>query len=354
MSYTLCLSLSNFLDREFFFDYDFPSIGPPDYAVNSDLKKKFEILMNSKRSLVTELVDMPARKCFELEREIPKKVRLEGLMHGFLTTRALQAKYKDSVIWDSFRLSRPGIAKEELQPFDLIEIDEHNLINISYFYFLNKDEKKTLLDSVKIRYLADIESLAQKIGGELGSFNAVHIRLGDFFAAYGADGYSIDIERVRKYLEANLTDCKLPLLIATDGLQEKELFATLLKDYKYLFIDELIFDEYRKEFVGLEFTDFNVLSILNQLLCAASESFIGTCRSTFTVIIHRLRQERYGKKDFNFLPDDRMAKVLSPDYKIVPDNQGFFEWNRYSIFNDDPHSVGWLREWNYDLTSLGF
>lgn len=354
MSYTLCVSLSNLLEREFFFDYDLPSNTPPDYAVTSDLREKYKIIMNSQRSAVSELVQMPHRRCRDINRQTPNKIRFDGIFDKFMTTRAQQSKYENTVIWNQFGLGRAPLIKEDLEEFELIEIGDHNLVNVTYFYFLPKNDKKILLDGVKIKYNEDMERLSEKISRELSAFNALHIRMGDFTKVFGRDGYGIKIEEFVKCLDANLTDKTMPVLVATDGLHEKDLFAELLRGYRYIFIDELIFDEYQKEFSELQFTDFNALSIINQLLCAASESFIGTCRSTFTNIIHRLRQERYDKTDFNFMPDDRINKLLTPDFKLSPDRQGFFEWNRYSVFTEYYFLPGWMREWNYDLTSLAF
>ena len=352
ISYTLCLSLSKFLERDFFYDYENPSQTPPDYAVNSNLKDKFKALINAKRSLVTDLLNMPARRSYAIERDVVNKIRYDNITKKFMTTGEQQSQYKNTLFWDFFRLSRKALVKEELQSFDLIEIGESNLVNVSYFYFLNKKEKTEILDSTKIRYTDSIESLAKKISGELGGFNSVHVRLGDFLIVYGGEGSHIKFEKFRKYLEANIVDKTLPVLIATDALQEKELFAALLKGYRYVFIDELVFENYGKEFFELEFTDFNVLTVINQLLCAGSESFIGTCRSTFTGIIHRLRQERFGKTDFNFHPDDLISELLTARYKIEPDRQGLFDWNRYSVFSGNYSDACWMREWNYDFTSL--
>ncbi|HUR99227.1 MAG TPA: hypothetical protein VMZ26_14260, partial [Pyrinomonadaceae bacterium] len=116
--------------------------------------------------------------------------------------------------------------------------------------------------------------------------------------------------------------------------------------------DELIFDRYRDEFAGLPFTDFNVLTVLNQLLCAASGTFVGTYYSTFTGVIHKLRQERHQKKDFMFFPDPLVSKHLSEDLRLIPDRQGFFDWNRFSAFAPSHFHMAWAREWDYDLTTV--
>lgn len=352
--YTLCLSLSHFLDCDFFFDDELPSRYPPDFAINSELKDKFQLLLTSPRSLLTDLLDMPARRVFEIDREQTNKIRLADVSETFVTTAEFRAKYENTMIWRFFSLGREVVVKEDLQNYDLVEIGDKNLVAVSYFYFLNRTEKTALLDAVKIRYAPEIENLAAKIKNEIGEFNAIHLRIGDFLKFYQHDDYAIDAEKFGKYLDANLEGKDLPILVATDGLHEKELFADLLKNYRYFFIDELIFNDFSADFESLPFTDFNVLTVLNQILCAEANLFVGTCRSTLTSIVHRLRQERFGKTDFLFFPDARISRILSPDLKIQPDAQGFFEWNRYSVFAESYHYPAWMREWNYQLTMLNF
>ena len=72
--YTLCISLSNFLGMDFFFDFEHPSSYPPDYAANGDEQDKFEILMKSPRSLVSDLVKIPNRRVYEVDRERENKI----------------------------------------------------------------------------------------------------------------------------------------------------------------------------------------------------------------------------------------------------------------------------------------
>ena len=208
------------------------------------------------------------------------------------------------------------------------------------------------MDAVRIKYIDEIENLATKIIGEFGAYNAIHLRLGDFLTNYASDEYAVDAGRFAKYIRATFLNEDIPILIATDGLQEKALFAKMFSGYKLMFIDELIFDEYSNTYNSLEWTDFNVVTILNQLICAAADMFIGTYRSTFTGIIHRLRQERHGKTDFNFFPDNKVARLMNDEMKIVPDRSGFFDWNRYSVFSGEHLDMSWMREWEHALTMI--
>ena len=266
----------------------------------------------------------------------------------------MKARFASTAIWDFFGFGRFPLTKEELHTFDLIEWTHTSMSNPSCFYFLPRNEKDALLASVQVRFIPEIESLASDIVNELGTYNAAHIRLGDFLTNYAADEYRVNVDRFRDYVAANFEDRSVPIMIATDGLHEKQMFAEIFESYETVYIDEFIFENYRDRYLELPFTDFNALTILNQLVCSAAGLFIGTYRSTFTSIIHRMRQERYRKKDFFFFPDDRVALLLGPDMKIHKDRSGFFDWNGYSVFTPDHATMSWRREWDFDLTSIDF
>jgi hypothetical protein len=114
---------------------------------------------------------------------------------------------------------------------------------------------------------------------------------------------------------------------------------------------QICFDEYSGAYAPLDFADHKVLTTLNQLLSGSAERFVGTYRSTVTGSIHRLRQERLGDRQFNLWPDERVTKVLSPNWKLTPDRSGFFDWNRYSLTGTH-QQMAWMREWDYQLTSI--
>lgn len=352
MSYTLAISLSTFLDRDLYFDFEIPCSTPPDFASKPELSGQFGGLLTARRSLVSDIVKIPNRRVYEIDRDITNKVEYQLLYSHFATTEAMRAKFEGTFIWDSFSIGRIPIVREDLQKYDLIEWTHSKLTSPAVFFFLPADEKKALMDAVKIKFSDDIESLARDLIDALPPYNAVHLRLGDFLTNYASDEYSVNSDLFRRYIRATFPDDTQPILIATDGLHEKQLFASLFEGYKLIFIDELIFDEYRTEFDALEFNDFNVLTAINELICTAADSFIGTYRSTFTAVIHRLRQERYGKADLNFFPDGKVATLLNPDLKLVPDKAGFFDWNRYSVFSTAHLDISWMREWEHSRTMI--
>jgi hypothetical protein len=352
LRYTMAIALSNFLDRDFYFAGDDPSNTPPDYAVSGPYAEKFSILLDSPRSNVEDLVVIPNRRIHTVDRGVKNKIELQVLMSYFFTTEELKRRFEQTFIWNAFGVGRFSLTREELQNYDLIEITHQTLSNPAFAFFLPREEKNMLLASVRIRYIDELESLADRIANDVGAFYAVHVRLGDFLKTYEGELDRNLPGAYRDYVSTTFSNRDLPVLVATNSLEEKDEFARVFDGYKLTFIDELIFDHYGDTYRRLPFTDFNIVTILNQLLGAKAELFIGTYRSTFTSIIHRLRQERDGKKDFHFFPDERVAKLVGESNVLRPDQSGFFDWNRYTVFAQNHHDMSWRREWDHDLTSL--
>jgi len=350
--YTMCLALSNFLERPFYLASGEPSNTPPEYASSPEYADRYRIIMESERSRVEDLLTIPRRMVTEMVEESPNSFEVEILSSRFLTTAELKDRFAGTFLWDAFAVGRIPLVKEELLKYDLLKFTHGTLNSPAYAFFLPRREKEDLLRSVNIAYLEEIERLAHDIADELGAFDAVHIRFGDFRKLYAPVGFKIETEKCRSFFNTIFPHRDRPIVLATDAMHEKEELAALFEGQKIIFLDEHIFDSYIDRFRELPFTDFNVLTILDQLVCTKAETFVGTYRSTFTSIIHRIRQERYGKNDFHFLPDEHVARLIGSDGVIRRDRDGFFDWNRYSIFNATHEDMAWRREWDHKLTSL--
>lgn len=350
-AYTLAIAFSNLLDRDFYFDYELPSARPPEFVLRPEFKDRFRILLDSPRSLVSELLEIPNRRVNKIDRSIQNKIGFQLVYSHFATTEAMRSKFEGTVVWDSFSVGRIPLVREDLLAYDLIEWTHSKVSSVAYFFFLERAAKDELLKSVAIRYRSDIEELATRVGQAVGPYYGVHIRLSDFLG-FGEDEYSFKADRFKRFLNSVFPERSLPVLIATDALYEKELIASAFGEFKTIFIDEMMFDQYRDAYAALEFTDYNVLTILNQLLCGSAARFVGTYRSTVTGIIHRIRQERLQDREFYFWPDERVRKVISDDGKLAPDRSGFFDWNRFSVFSETHQQMAWMREWDYRLTSI--
>src|SRR5688500_18406132 len=131
--YTLCIAISNFLERDFFFDYEIPTSTLPDVHPVGKLKEELEFVATSKRSLVSELVEIPNRRCFEVDRNVEGKVRIEDPMSHFLTGEEQRQKFESTMIWNFFSLGRQALIKETLEEAELVEFGKNSIINATYF-----------------------------------------------------------------------------------------------------------------------------------------------------------------------------------------------------------------------------
>ena len=102
IAYTLCISLSNLLDRDFYFDFEVPSSSPPDYAAKPEWKQKFGVLMESPRSLVSDLLMLSNRRVYEIDRNVANKLELQHTHSHFVTTESLRSRYGQTMIFEHF------------------------------------------------------------------------------------------------------------------------------------------------------------------------------------------------------------------------------------------------------------
>ena len=111
----------------------------------------------------------------------------------------------------------------------------------------------------------------------IGKYNAIHVRRGDFFIQYGNALESINSEDKLLTQVEKLLDPSLPLYIATDE-PNKEFFNAVAKKYKIFFVDDF-------------FKDLSKLdcAIIEQIICSQSEQFEGTVPSTYTKRINIMR-----------------------------------------------------------------
>src|SRR5215204_3156349 len=98
--YTLCIAISNFLERDFFFDYEHPTSTLPEVQLAGSLAAELRHLIAAERSLVSDLLDIPNRRVFEIDRSIPGKLRVDDPMLTFMTDRVMQEKFGATMIWN--------------------------------------------------------------------------------------------------------------------------------------------------------------------------------------------------------------------------------------------------------------
>ncbi len=235
------------------------------------------------------------------------------------------------------------------------QFHRNNLGFYSYQFYLDDETRRSVYRLLeRMRAKQAFAELAKRVADDIGSFNAVHMRRGDFKVTYGVT--TLD----RQPWEAiDVLDQVFgrgdPLVIVTDE-RDDPFFREITRAYPHhVFIDWHILDSYGAEFAQLPQTDSLSLAFLSQLVAAESKNFIGTMTSTFTSMIQRYRGNRGKDEPFRFLwnelPDpgaatERGRHAVSHCIPLdrgvmVEEREGPYAWNRVS----QRLNPAWMREW---------
>jgi len=230
-----------------------------------------------------------------------------------------------------------------------------NLSSYSYLFYLDRENRRSvyrLLQRMQAR--RPFAELAQRVARELGPFNAVHLRRGDFKVTYGVT--TLD-RKPSEAIEAmdQVFGRTEPLVIVTDE-RDDPFFGEITRAYPHHhFIDWHILDHHGAAFAELPQTDSLSLAYLSQLVAAEAKEFIGTMTSTFTGLIQRYRGNR-GKQEafrylWNELPEahhgiERGRHAISDCIpldrgQMIEQFPGPYSWNRVSALLNP----AWMREW---------
>lgn len=337
---------------------------PPANVVSYD-----GLVSNDRPSKVSDLLEIP------VPWMAAEQVELAGLESVELTDAHLWDTVfyhppdidRGSPDFDAFRHMRPtelGFT-DDLQRLPVLRLSEdprtpdgqqrRNLCFYSYLFYLDPATRRRVNEVLRrMRPKAPLADLAKKVAGDLGRFNAVHLRRGDFKITYGVTTLE---RRPWEAIEAldHHFDRRDLLVIVTDEAEDP-FFDEIKAAYPHhLFIDHHILAEYGRDFERLPCRDSLALAFLSQLVAAESQDFIGTMTSTFTSMIQRMRGNRGKHEPFKFLwnelPDegDRLERGRHAISHCVPLERGVmveefpgpYSWNRYNR----RLNPGWMREW---------
>jgi len=185
-------------------------------------------------------------------------------------------KIKDNEDFKAFASTREIIDLNRPEKYIYIE----NSLFQHYWYWVyagdatQRNILKNKMNKV-FRYRQYYYDLVAK--ANIGKYNAVHVRRGDFFIQYGNSLESINTEDKLLTQVEKLLDPSVPLYIATDE-PNKEFFNEVAKKYKIFFVDDF-------------FKDLSKLdcAIVEQIICSQAEQFEGTVPSTYTKRINIMR-----------------------------------------------------------------
>ena len=325
---------------------------------------------NSRPSRITDLLDIP----------VPWVEAEAGVLSGLRSVELTQHNLMDSIFYvpgSLDPLSKDALAfargrtnwmceDEQLRDVEVLRVSEnpllpgqaahrHNLSFYSYLFYLDNENRRAVYQLLaRMQARQPYADLADRIAADLGSFNAVHMRRGDFKVTYGVTVLDRQPwEAVDALAHHFSRDDKL--LICTDE-RDDPFFGEIKEWWKdHIFIDHYILDHYADAFQKLPTHDSLALAYLSQLVAAKSQDFMGSMTSTFTAMIQRLRGNTGKREDFKFLwnelPDPWMdvERGRHPVSECVPlengvmveELEGPYSWNRCSQLLNP----AWMREW---------
>ena len=239
----------------------------------------------------------------------------------------------------------------------------HNLSFYSYLLYLGEAERQAVHEVLRqTRPKAGFRELAGVIAADLGEFNAVHIRRGDFKVTLGVTTLDRRLDHALAVMDQSFSRGD-PLAVLTDDRHDP-FFDGLERHYpQSVFIDDHILEHYPSEFRALPTTDSVTLAFLSQLVAARSRDFIGTMTSTFTSLIQRFRGNAGREEPFKFLWNELPAEgdQIEPGRHafsecvpmeagvMVEEFPGPYSWNRVN----QRINPAWMREWPESFLSKG-
>ena len=244
------------------------------------------------------------------------------------------------------------LSEAEQQATDL-HITTHSLGHYSYFFYLDTARRREVVDLMnRLQPKRPYREAADRIATSLGSFNAIHVRRGDFLSNELSRKKITRAASVSgQELVANLAarmDRDVPLVICTDGSPREELFGPIQKYFR----DTIFLDQYLREnqcsrelLTQLPRYDESVEVLLTQLVASRAAIFAGTLFSTFTALIHRLRAFDRQESSFLYCYNDFLSPLVHYERcEFMPVSEGPYSWNRIR-YPVSPDAYSWLREW---------
>jgi hypothetical protein len=232
-------------------------------------------------------------------------------------------------------------------------LDVHSLGLYSHFFHLDGERRRRLIDLMRqVRPRRPYRELSDRVVESLGSFNAIHVRRGDFTSlGFTPRSATVDGREVVTNLASLMSNDEL-LVVSTDGSMDnpadREFFAPIRRHFKHvLFLDRFLLDEarWRREFLELPLHDDTVLALVAQLVVSRARVFAGTLFSTFTAIIHRLRGFEGRTPHFLYCYSDFLSPLVRfENCEFLPVGEGHYSWNRVR-FPVSPGAYSWFREW---------
>jgi hypothetical protein len=262
--------------------------------------------------------------------------------------------YEDAT-FQQFRNGRPYVYSfnEQHEEAADLHIRMLTLGHYAYYFYLDDERRRQVIDLMRrMRPKMPYLEVAQLIAASLGTFNAVHIRRGDFLTnELTKRKISRTTSVSGREIVANLAtrmDRDDPLVVCTDGSSRDELFDPIQNYFREtIFLDRYIRESAstRALIAQLPRADETVEALLTQLVASKAQVFAGTMFSTFTALIHRMRGLAGQDSSFLYCHNDFLSPLVHFDRcEFLPVGDGPYSWNRIR-YPLSPDAYSWIREW---------
>lgn len=341
------------------------NVSPPANIVSYDGR-----VDNSSPSRVTDLIDIPVPWAQPDEQDLIQLASSELTEHNLMDCMFYMPGTVDINSPDALDFSRGRshwlCETEQLSQIPLLRVSEqplvpgtdhhrHNLSFYSYLFYLDDETRRAVYQLLtRMQAQKPYAELASRVAADLGDFNAVHMRRGDFKVTYGVTVLDRQPWEAIDTLDHHFGRDQR-LLICTDERDDPFFDEIKTAWSDHVFIDHHILDNYASDFAALPKNDSLALAYLSQLVAAESMDFVGTMTSTFTAMIQRLRGNRGKQELFKFLwnelpdPGERQERGRHPVSDCVPLEAGVMipEFNAAYSWSRFTHLINpaWMREW---------
>ena len=234
-----------------------------------------------------------------------------------------------------------------------LHIDTQALGHYSHFFYLDDERRREVVALMKgLRPKAPYSAVADQIVASLGTFNAIHVRRGDFLRN--------ELTRMKITRTASVSGEEIvanlaprmrrddPLVVCTDGSPEEEIFGPIRAYFREtIFLDRYLDESasIRESISALPRQDESVTALLTQLVASKAQVFAGTLFSTFTALIHRARGFDRQESRYLYCHNDFLSPLVRFDRgEFLPVDDGPYSWNRIR-YPVSPDAYSWLREW---------
>lgn len=245
-----------------------------------------------------------------------------------------------------------SFSEQEHEARDL-HINTMALGHYSHFFYLDEARRREVVDLMRrFRPKQPYMAVADRIAASLGSYNAIHVRRGDFLYNGLAKGKIIRVASITgQEIVANLATRMHrddPLVVCTDGSSDEEIFRPIRQYFREtIFLDRYLHEDARTRqmIAALPRDDEAVEVLLTQLVASKAQVFAGTLFSTFTALIHRMRGLAGHDSSFLYCYDDFLSpQVPFERCEFLPVGEGPYSWNRVR-YPLPPDAYSWFREW---------